>query len=155
MGVSKVSPSQLPKAGGWRLITRQHMNDADRPTSIMRVSDSSRSDENLVGIMLHCKTPNTSELHIAVVTPYSPRANLSVSLHIGAKLSIFPAKVGAGGSMVVLPEEAVEVLTGYASPGAELKVEIVSSVAKMVGTIPLDGLDAAYAAMMSACKVAR
>jgi len=152
---SRASPSQLPQAGGWRLVTRQHANDAGSGTSIMRISDSGRSDENLIGVILRCKERGSAEMHLAVVTPYSPRANISVSFQIGAKLSNFPARIGASGSTLVLPQEAVGVLTGHAPHGADLKVEVVSGAEKTVGIIPLNGLDTAYAEMMNACKVTR
>lgn len=155
IGDSRVSSSQLPKGTGWRLITRQRTGDADTGTSIIRTPDTSRSDENLAGVMLRCKEPNDTELHIAVVSPYSPRTNTSVSLQIGARQLNFPARVGPGGTTLILPAEAVEMLAGHALQGAELKVEVGSGAGKTVGVIPLNGLDAAYAEMMAACRLGK
>lgn len=155
IGDSAASPSQIPKAGGWRLIARQHPNDASSWTSIMRIPDTGRSDENLAGLMLRCKEQNHTELHIAVVSPYSPRAAITVSLQIGSRQFSFPAKIGPGGTTVILPSEAVGALMGPVLQNAELKVEIGSAVGKTVGIVPLNGLDAAYAEMTTACRLAR
>lgn len=100
--------------------------------------------------MLRCGLKGIQFL-IVVVTPFSPRAEPSVTIHTGGQEWRFAAHVVPPGAELLLPGEATTLAGGPWQAANELSVKVMSKEQSFAGVIPIEGLAEALPTLMVNC----
>ena len=151
----KSAPTELQQhgaqhAGTWRLVRTPNVRGGADVVSITHTADTSRSDLDLAGLMIRCGENGLQALVVAI-EPRPPRTQLRVQISADGHSSAFTASVVRPFSMILLPSEALTLITGTLKSRAELTIQIESDGSSVRGVVPLAGLPAALQSLKSSC----
>jgi hypothetical protein len=117
---------------------------------MMHTADTGRSDLDLAGLMLRCGEKDV-DLVIVVVTPFPPRARPTVTISANGKEWQFDARVVSPGAELLLPMDAMSLVTGAWQSARELAVSVSSPERSFGGVIPIDGVANALSTLATKC----
>jgi hypothetical protein len=145
-------PAAGPEAskGTWRLVRTPNPRGGPEAVSIMQTAETLRSDPDLAGLMLRCG-PGEVEVAVVLVQPVSPRLRPEIAVRAGATDAHYQATVATPGALLLLPGNALALLTEARPTPSELSLTISYDQTKIQGVIPLAGLSAAYAQLRANC----
>jgi hypothetical protein len=154
------APADAPLGGGWKLMHSQGRDGRDN-LAMSHIADMTRSDLDLAGLLLRCHAKAdppepmmggaTAQLLIVVITPFPPHTVPAVTIGAGSKEWHFDARVVPPGVELLLPAEATELASGPWQAMHELAVKVSSKGRSFGGVVPIDGLQAALAALAAEC----
>jgi hypothetical protein len=121
----------------------------DDAVSIGHAADTSRSDLELVGLMVRCSEKDPQAL-IVVLSALQASTRPDVHLGILGDEADFQATVVAPGTLVLLPDQATKMLS-QGGQGEDLVVRVDNSGSTIAGAIKLAGFAAAFEKLQSAC----
>ena len=118
--------------------------------SIMHPADTSRSDLDLAGLMIRC-----SETGAEVVIVILPALPFRVRPHVtfgkpGNEIQ-FEATVAPPGTLVLLPNDAIGLVSGPWQTLEDLFVRIDDDQSTIRGVVKLAGLAAAFKQLQASC----
>jgi len=145
-------PDTAPAPNGWRLVRTTNPHGGPDAVSMMHTADLIRSDPDLAGLMLRCARSGV-ELVIVVVTPFPPSAHPDVTIGGGSKEWHFAGQVVPPGAELLLPPGSATLVTTEWRSAHELTVKVSSPGQSLGGVVPVDGIAAALATLMSNCPV--
>jgi hypothetical protein len=147
-------PSELRAAaamsGTWRLVRTPSPRGGPGEVSITQTADASRSDIDLVGLMLRCSDTGFNVL-VIFLKPFPPRAHPKVKLTTGSDTVQLDATVVSPGVAILLPPEAAALVNGSWQTFSELAMEIDDGSGVVRGVIPLAGLGQALSLLTTSC----
>jgi hypothetical protein len=147
-GVSQAQSSEL--AEGWRLVRTHNPNGGADTISIMRPADTSRSDLDLVGIMIRCNETTTEV--VIVVLPVLPfRIQPQVAFGKPENESQFEAKIARPGTLVLVPQDATILVNGPWQNLDDLFIRVSAGQSIIRGVVKLAGLQAAFKKLQATC----
>jgi hypothetical protein len=137
-------------AGGWRLVRSHNPNGGADAISIMHPADTTRSDLDLVGIMIRC---SESDAEVVIVTlsalPFRVRPQVAFGkLENAIK---FEATVAPPGTLVLLPKEATGLVNGPWQSLEDLFVEVDYDQSTIRGVVKIAGLEGAFKNLTASC----
>jgi hypothetical protein len=139
-----------PNLADWHLLRSADPRGGPDAVSMMHTADTGRSDLDLAGLMLRCGEKRV-DLAIVVVTPFPPRARPTVTISANGKEWQFDANVVSPGAELLLPNEAMSLVTGAWQSVHELSVRVLSPGQSVGGVIPIDGAANALSTLMTKC----
>ena len=143
-------PLSSELAGGWRLVRTPNPNGGADAISIMHPADTSRSDLDLVGIMIRCS--ETSAEVVIVLLPALPfRTRPHVTFGRPGNETQFEATVAPPGTVVLLPRDATTLLSGPWQAVEDLFIRIDDGQSTIRGVVKLAGLEAAFKELQASC----
>jgi hypothetical protein len=143
-------PQVSELAGGWHLVRTPNPHGGADAISIMHPADTSRSDLDLVGLMIHCNA--TSAEVVIVVLPALPfRTRPHVTFGKPGNETQFEAKVAPPGTAVLLPSDAANLVSGPWHGLEDLFVRVDDGKSTIRGVVKLAGLEAAFKALQASC----
>ena len=144
----QASGSEL--AGGWHFVRTRNPNGGTEALSIMHAADTSRSDLDLVGIMIRC---SGSGAEVVVVTlPALPfRSRPRVVLGEPGHEIQFEAKVAPPGTAILLPNDVTTLASGPWQSLDDLFIRIENDQSIIRGVIRLAGLEQAFKRLNASC----
>ncbi len=150
-----VGPDQDQRAdskttGTWRLVRSPHPQGGPDAVSIMHTADTSKSDLDLVGLMVRC-SHGGAEVLMVLIRPFSLRARPRVAVGKPGDETRFEATVVPPGTAVLLPRDATALVNGSWQSLPELFVEIADDQGSIRGVIELAGLKPALDMLMANC----
>jgi hypothetical protein len=137
-------------AEGWQLIRSRNPEGGNDAVSIVRAADTSRSDLELVGLMVRCGEKEAQVL-VAVLSALPASSRPLVRFGIPADQADFQATIAAPGTLVLLPDDATKMLSERWQ-SKDLLVRIDNSGSVISGLIKLAGFSAAFDKLKSACR---
>ena len=147
-GVSQAQSSEL--AEGWRLVRTHNPNGGADAISIIHSADTSRSDLDLVGIMIRCSETTTEVLIVVLpVLPFSTQPQVAFG-----KLeneSQFEAKIAPPGTLILVPQDATTLVNGPWQNLDDLFIRIEDGQSTIRGVVKLAGLQAAFKKLQATC----
>ena len=147
-GVSQAQSSEL--AEGWRLVRTHNRNGGADAISIMHPADTSRSDLDLVGIMIRCSETTTEVL--IVVLPVLPfRTRPQVAFGKLENESQFEAKIAPPGTLILAPQDATTLVNGPWQNLDDLFIRVSDGQSIIRGIVKLAGLQAAFKKLQATC----
>jgi len=144
----QASGSEL--AGGWHFVRTHNPNGGTEAISIMHAADTSRSDLDLVGIMIRC---GDSGAEVVVVTlPALPfRSRPRVTLGKPGHEIQFEAKVAPPGTAILLPNDVTTLARGPWQSLDDLFIRIDNDQSTIRGVVKLTGLEQAFKRLNASC----
>ena len=136
--------------GTWRLVRTPGRGGGPGEVSIAQTADASRSDIELVGLMLRCSDTGFDVL-VIFLKPFPPRAHPKVKLTTGRETVLLDATVIPPGAAILLPTEAAALVNGPWQSSSELAIEVDDGSAVVRGVISLAGLGPALSLLTSSC----
>ena len=136
--------------GAWRLVRTPSPRGGPGEVSIAQTADASRSDVDLVGLMLRCSDTGFDVL-VIFLKPFPPRAHPKVKLTAGSEVVLLDATVIPPGAAILLPTEAAALANGSWQSSSELAIEVDDGSAAVRGVISLAGLGPALSLLTSSC----
>jgi hypothetical protein len=91
------------------------------------------------------------EVVIVVVTPFPPRAQPELTITANGKEWHFVASVVPPGAELLLPANALQLVTGAWQRASELSVKVTSPEQSFQGVIPIEGLAGAFTELSVSC----
>lgn len=139
-------------AGGWRLLTTANTAGGADEVSLAHTPEASRSDPNLAGLMLHCRSGHV-EVLLVVLEPYPPQATVEATVRLGKKSPAkYRADVAPSGLVLRLPDEAATPILSSTDEAAELLVQLAGGTTPITnGLIKLAGLAQALKTLKGLC----
>jgi hypothetical protein len=116
----------------------------------MQTAEVLRSDIALAGLMLRCSGA-TFELLTVLLEPIPPRARPQVTLAAGSERVQFEGRTATPSTTILLPQEAVTLLTGPWQSRGEISVAVKHEDTSIQGVVSLAGLRPAYETLKAAC----
>jgi hypothetical protein len=139
-------------AGGWHLVRTHNPNGGTDAISIMHTADTSRSDLDLAGLMIRCGETG-AEVAMVLVRALSFGTRLQVALGTPGNETEFEATVAPPGTVVVLPRDATNLVSGPLQASDDLFIRIDDGQSTIRGVVKLTGLKAAFKELQSRCVV--
>jgi hypothetical protein len=136
--------------GTWRLVRTPGRGGGPGEVSIAQTADASRSDIELVGLMLRCSDTGFDVL-VIFLKPIPPRAHPKVKLTTGSAIVELDATVVSPGIAILLPAETAALVNGSWQSFSELAIEVDDGSAVVRGVISLAGLGPALSLLTSSC----
>jgi hypothetical protein len=136
--------------GTWRLVRTPGSRGGPGEVSIAQTADASRSDIDLVGLMLRCSDTGFDVL-VIFLKPLPPRAHPKVNLTTGGSTVQLDATVVSPGAAILLPPAAAALVNGSWQTFSELEIEIDDGSGVVRGVISLAGLGQALSLLTSSC----
>ena len=147
-GAGRALSSEL--AGGWHLVRTPNPNGGSDAISIMHTADISRSDLDLVGLMIRCSEPS-AEVVIVLIRPLPFGVRPHVAFGKPDNETQFEATVAPPGTAVLLPSEATTLVGGSWQALDNLFVRIDDGQSTIRGVIKIVGLEAALKKLQTSC----
>jgi len=150
------SPAGRDSPPRWRLVQSVDPQSDRKAMSIMRTADTVRSDPDLAGLMIRCRSrlgdgsPNL-EVLVVLLNPLPLRAHPNVRLKSESAENRYTASIAAPGALVLLPAEAVALATGSWQSANELAIDVEDSGLTIHGVVALAGLRAALSDLSASC----
>jgi hypothetical protein len=138
--------------GTWRLVRTPGPRGGPGQVSIAQTADASRSNIDLVGLMLRCSDTGFDVL-VIFLRPFPPRAHPKVKVTTGGEAVLLDATVISPGAAILLPTEAAALANGSWQSSLELAIEVDDGGTVMRGVIPLAGLGPALSLLTSNCTL--
>ena len=150
------SPAGRDSAVRWRLVQTVDPQSDRKAVSIMRTADTIRSDPDLAGLMIRCRSrpgdvPPNLEVLVVLLNPLPLRARPNVRLKSESGESRYTASIAVPGALVLLPAEAVALATGPWQSMNELTVDVEDAGLTIHGVVALGGLRAALSDLSASC----
>jgi hypothetical protein len=136
--------------GTWRLVRTPGPRGGPSEISIAQTADPSRSDIELVGLMLRCGDTGFDVLLI-FLKPFPLRAHPKVKLATGREVVLLDAAVIPPGAAILLPTEAAALVNGPWQSSSELAIEVDDGSAAVRGVVSLAELGPAISVLTSSC----
>jgi hypothetical protein len=149
--LSKEQPNGLET---WQLAHTPNPAGGPDTISITKLTDESRSDHDVAGLMLRCGEGATTEVLVVLTKPLPPRTHPKVTVVAGATTTQFTASVVAPGALVLLPEKASALVEDAWQSIPELAVAIAENHRLLHGVIPLADVRTAMQTLQSNCPKA-
>jgi hypothetical protein len=147
-GAQRALSSEL--AGGWHLVRTHNPNGGTDAISIMHTADTSRSDLDLVGLMIRCSETSTEV--VIVILPALPfRTRPHVALGKPGNETKFEATVAPPGTAVLLPRDPTTLVSGPWQALEDLFIQIDDGQSTIRGVVKLTGLQAAFKELQASC----
>lgn len=143
--------STSPSLGGWRFVRTPNPGGAADSVSIMRTADMSRSDIDLVGLMMRCREGRI-ETVIVLVNPLPPHVQPKVALGKPGQEIQLKATVGAPGTAILFPGDAASLVEGPWRGLSDLFVRVEDGNNTIRGVVAIDGLQAAVKMLVANCS---
>jgi hypothetical protein len=149
--------AQAPSAQGgqavgpWRLMRSRDPRGGADAVAIMRTADLMQSDLGFAGLMFRCGDRNI-EVVVVTTEPFPPRAQPRVKILAGKDEVQFDAAVVPPFSALLLPPETAGLADGPWQSLPHLSIEIDHNDATIHGTVGLEGLGSALAALRANCS---
>ena len=155
MKLAASSPPGTPQAqanpdGAWRLMRSRSPLGGPDALSIVHTVDISRSDADLAGMMLRC-APGGIEALVIVFDPRPPGSRPWVKVRASGAEEKFEAKIVPPFTALLLPAEAVSLLTGRWRTSDELAIEVEAEPLPVKGILSLIGLGPALDGLRTIC----
>ena len=154
--VSGGLPSGRDSTARWRLVQTADPQSDRKAVSIMRAADTIRSDPDLAGLMIRCRSrpgdgPHNLEVLIVLLNPLPLRAHPNVRLKSESGESRYTASIAAPGALVLLPAEAAALATGPWQSVNELTIDVEEAGLAVHGVVALGGLRTALSDLSASC----
>jgi hypothetical protein len=149
-GAERSLSSEL--AGGWHFVRTRNPEGGPDAISIMHTADTSRSDLDLAGLMIRCGERG-AEVVIVLIRSFPLRARPHVVLGKPGTETQFDAKVAPPGTAVLLPRDAITLVSGPWQTISDLFIQVSDGQTAIRGVVALVGLQAAYKALLASCPV--
>jgi len=145
--------SQQPpiNTGTWQLTRTPNPAGGPDSISITKIADTTRSDQDIAGLMLRCAEGATTEVLVILIEPLPPRTHPKVTVMAGAKATEFTGSVMTPGALVLLPEKASALVEGAWQSIPELAVAIAGDHRSLHGVLPLADIRTAMRTLQSNC----
>jgi hypothetical protein len=143
--------STAMRVGTWRLVRTPGPRGGSGEVSITQTADASRSDIDLVGLMLRCSDTGFDVL-VVFLKPFPPRAHPKVKLTTGSDTVELDATVVSPGAAILLPAETAALMNGSWQSFSELAIEVGDGSGVVRGVISLAGLGSALSLLTSSCS---
>lgn len=154
-----------PQTGGWRLLSKPDPVGGGGMASMSHTADMTRSDLDLVGLMLRCRAKGAqgaalptgdadqtgAEIAIVVITPFPPLAQPQVTVGAAGKEWRFDARIVPPGAELLLPAPASDLAAGPWQSANALTIKVSWQDRSFSGVIPIDGLAEALATLAANC----
>ena len=144
----QTSSSEL--ADGWRLLRTHNPKGGAEAISITHPADTSRSDLDLVGLMIRC-TEKKPEVLVVVLPTLRPGTRPHVTVGASGDTTEFVASIAPPGTLVLLPESASILVSDQWQAMQDLFVRVDNDKSAIHGVINLTGLPAAFKKLQSTC----
>lgn len=148
--------SQQPpvEPGTWQLARTPNPSGGPDSISITKIVDTSRSDQDIAGLMLRCGEGATTEVLVVLTEALPLRMHPKVTVVAGAKTTEFIGSVVTPGALVLLPEKASALVEDAWQSIPELAVVIAEKNRSLHGVIPLADINTAMQTLQSNCPKA-
>ncbi len=148
-------PQQQPaEPGTWQLARTPNPAGGPDSISIMKITNTTGSDQDIAGLMLRCGEGATTQVLVVVIVPLPLRTHPKVTVVAGATTTEFTASVVTPGALVLLPEKASALVENAWQSVPELAVSITENRRSLHGVIPLADISAAMQTLQSNCPKA-
>jgi hypothetical protein len=147
-GAERPRISELP--GGWHLVRTPNPNGGTDVISIMHPADTSRSDLDFVGLIIRCNETGT-EVVIVLLSTLSFRTRPHVTFGKPGNEIQYEAKVAPPGTVVVLPSDAANFVSGSWHALGDLFVRVDDGQSTIRGVVKFAGLEAAFKTLQASC----
>jgi hypothetical protein len=137
---------------GWRLMRTRNPKGGADAISITHPADTSRSDLDLVGLMIRCSEKNP-EVLVVVLSALPASTRPHVTLETQVDTTEFEATVAPPGTLVLLPEGATRLVLEQWQSVPDLAVRVDHGKSAMAGVVKLGGLSEAFKTLESTCPV--
>ena len=137
-------------AEGWRLMRTHNPKGGADAISIVHPADTSRSDLDLVGLMIRCQESN-AEVLIVVLTALPARTRPNVVFGKPGKEIQFQGTIAPPGTLVLLPKEATGLMSGPWQALEDLFVRVDDGQSTIRGVIKIVGLQPAFKKLQTSC----
>jgi hypothetical protein len=137
-------------AEGWRLMHSHNPKGGADVISIVHPADTSRSDLDLVGLMIRCQESN-AEVLVVVLPALPARTRPNVVLGKPGNETEFQATIAPPGTLVLLPEQATSLMSGPWHALEDLFVRVDDGQSTIRGVIKIAGLEAAFKKLQASC----
>lgn len=149
-------PAGQDSVARWRLVQTLDAQSDRKAVSITRAADTIRSDPDLAGLMIRCRSkPGDGQLNLEVLivllNPLPLRAHPNVRLKSESGESRYTASIAAPGALVLLPAEAAALATGPWQSVNELTIDVEDAGLAVHGVVALGGLRAALSDLSASC----
>ena len=144
-------PLSSELAGGWHLLRTPNPNGGADAISIMHTADTSRSDLDLVGMMIRC-SETSAEVVVVLLRALPFRVRPHVALGKPGNETKFEATVAPPGTMVLLPRDATTLVSGPWQALDDLFIQIDDGQSTIRGVVKLAGLKPAYQELLANCS---
>jgi hypothetical protein len=140
----------------WRLVQTVDAQSDRKAMSIMRTAETIRSDPDLAGLMIRCRSrlrdgsPNL-EVLVVLLNPLPLRSHPEVRLKSENSESRYTASIAVPGALVLLPAEAAALATGSWQSVNELTIEVEDAGQIIRGVVTLGGLRSALSDLSASC----
>ena len=148
VNAARADSSEL--AGGWHFVRTRNPRGGADAVSVMRTADTSRSDVDLVGLMIRCREAGT-EIVIVVLRSFPLRAQPSVVFGEPGRETRFKATIAAPGTAILLPGDASAIVRGSWDNLNDLFIRVEDGQSTICGVIHVDGLQGAFKALAANC----
>ena len=143
-------PSGSELMGEWRLVRTPDPAGGADAISIMHAADTSRSDLDLVGLMIRCGK-GSPEAVIVLLRPFPLRAQLNVVVGEAGNETRFEATVALPGTAVLVPADATSLVTVSWRTLNDLFIRVEDGQIKILGVVALAGLHPAFKLLTANC----
>jgi len=150
------SPAGPDSSARWRLVQSVDPQSDRKAVSIMRTADTIRSDPDLAGLMIRCRSrlgdgsPNL-EVLVVLLNPLPLRAHPNVRLKSESGESRYTASIAVPGALVLLPAEAAALATGPWQSANELAIDVEDAGLAIHGVVALGGLRSGLSDLSASC----
>jgi hypothetical protein len=136
--VTGSASAATPQTGGWRLLSNHDPVGGGGTASMSHIADTTRSDLDLVGLMLRCRAKGAqgtalptgdadqtgAEIAIIVITPFPPLAQPQVTVGAAGKEWRFDARIVPPGAELLLPAPASDLAAGRWQSANALTIKV-------------------------------
>ena len=137
-------------ADGWRLLRTHNPKGGAEAISITHPADTSRSDIDLVGLMIRC-TEKKPEVLVVVLPTLRAGTKPHVTVGASSETTEFLGSIAPPGTLVLLPERASILISDQWQTMQDLFVRVDNEESAIHGFIKLTGLPAALKQLQSTC----
>jgi hypothetical protein len=148
------SQQQPAESSTWQLSRTPNPAGGPDSISITKITDTTRSDQDVAGLSLRCGEGATNEVLVVLGKPLPLQTHPKVTVVAGATTTDFTASVVKPGALVLLPEKASALLETAWQSVPELAVIIATKEGLLRGTVPLGDISAALRTLQSNCSKA-
>lgn len=138
----------------WQLARTPNPAGGPDSISITKIAETTRSDQDITGLMLRCAEGATTEVLVVVIKPLPLRTHPKITVVAGATTTEFTGSVVTPGVLVLLPEKASALVEHAWQSIPELAVVIAEDHRSLHGVIPLADLSTAMQTLQSNCPKA-
>jgi hypothetical protein len=151
---TNVSQPPPPVPGTWQLARTPNPAGGPDSISIMKIANTTGSDQNIAGLMLRCGEGASTQVLVVLIEPLPLRTHPKVTVVAGATTTEFTASVMTPGALVLLPEKASALVEDAWQSVPELAVSISGNRRSLHGVIPLADISTAMRTLQSNCPKA-